>query len=62
MDLSFLFCVRRNMPTDDVNLDTHADLVIERHVLFDKFGMSNLGEHNVVVVRLTYQSYKKRVW
>ncbi|XP_026393157.1 GDP-mannose transporter GONST1-like isoform X2 [Papaver somniferum] len=38
------------MLTGGVNLDTRADLVIERHVLFDKFGMSNLGEHNVVVV------------
>ncbi|KAI3848143.1 hypothetical protein MKW92_050201 [Papaver armeniacum] len=45
------------MPTGGVNLDTPADLVNERQLLLDdttqnvdKFGISNRGEHNVVVL------------
>ncbi|RZC44194.1 hypothetical protein C5167_037146 [Papaver somniferum] len=45
------------MPTGGVNLDSPDDLVIERQLLLDdttqnvdKFGISNRGEHNVVVL------------
>ncbi|XP_026393156.1 GDP-mannose transporter GONST1-like isoform X1 [Papaver somniferum] len=45
------------MPTGGVTLDTPSDLIIERQLLLDdttqnvdKFGISNRGEHNVVVL------------
>ncbi|KAI3903697.1 hypothetical protein MKW98_032351 [Papaver atlanticum] len=55
--ISSLNKYKRIMPTGGVTLDTPDDLVIERQLLLDdttqnvdKFGISNHGEHNVVVL------------